>query len=320
MNVAYGEETILKKLLFLATISIASSTTALADVATPLVDINWIRQNSCKAGVVVLDIRNEMGGHSKTDYLRGHIPCAVYSDYVKDGWRAKVNNIPGMLPPIPQIEKLIGNLGIDNNTQVAIYSAGTSAKDMGSATRIYWTFKVLGHDNVSVLNGGYSAYIADKANKIETEMNESKPKTFVAHFRKDMYLTAADVGKALEEGTVLVDNRPSDQYLGINRAPDKVRRNGTIPGAKNLPESWLIDNDFSGKFRSVAVLENLYQYAGVPLEGEEINFCNTGHAGSLGWFVSSELLGNKRAKLYSGSMAEWSADPKAAVEQKIKVE
>ena len=308
------------RILLLTAVWLASTGgAAFASTDGPLVDTSWIKQNSCKSDVVVLDIRNELDGHSKMDYLRGHIPCAVYSDYMKDGWRAKVNNIPGMLPPLPQIEKLIGRLGIDGNTQVVIYSAGSNALDMGSATRVYWTFKVLGHDDVSILNGGYAAYTADKANKIETGMNQPKPKTFVAKFRKDMYPGKADIEKASKDGILLVDNRPHDQYLGINRTPATVKRNGTIPGAKNLPESWLTDNN-GGKFRSAAELEKLYKAAGVPLKGESINFCNTGHWASLGWFVSSEVLGNKLAKVYDGSMAEWSADPKAPMEQKIKVE
>ncbi|MBZ0092554.1 MAG: sulfurtransferase [Sulfuricellaceae bacterium] len=310
----------MKRITILAALWLAAASGAVfAATASPLVDIDWAKQNSCKAGVVVLDIRNELDGHSKLDYLRGHIPCAVYSDYMKDGWRAKVNNIPGMLPPVPQIEKLIGSLGIDGNTHVVIYSAGTNALDMGSATRVYWTLKVLGHDEVSILDGGYNAYAADKANKIETGMNTPKPKAFVAHFRKDMYPAEADVEKAAKGGVVLIDNRPSDQYLGVNRTAATVKRNGTIPGAKNLPESWLTDNN-GGKFRSAAMLVKLYKDVGIPLKGEEINFCNTGHWASLGWFVSSELLGNKQAKVYDGSMAEWSADPKAAMEQKIKFE
>ncbi|MHB1244930.1 MAG: sulfurtransferase [Sulfuriferula sp.] len=309
----------MKQILFLTVVWLAAaSTTVFAASATPLVDTNWIKQNSCKPGIVVLDIRNQLDGHSKMDYLRGHIPCAVYSDYMKDGWRAKVNGIPGMLPPLPQIEKLIGSLGIDDNSHVVIYSAGTNALDMGSATRVYWTLKVLGHDDVSILNGGYAAYTANKANKIQTGMNQPQPKTFVAKFRKDMYPTEADVEKARKSGDILVDNRPNDQYMGVNRS-GTVKRNGTIPGAKNLPESWLTDND-GGQFRSVAELEKLYKNAGVPLKGEEINFCNTGHWASLGWFVSSEVLGNKQAKVYDGSMTEWSADPKLPVEQKIKVD
>ncbi len=288
-----------------------------ANAADPLVDAAWVKANSCKAGVVVLDIRNKLDGHSKTDYLRGHVPCAVYSDYLKDGWRSKVDNVIGQLSPVPKLEKLIGGLGIDNNTHVVIYSAGKNALDMGSSTRVYWTFKVLGHDNVSILNGGYAAYTADKSDKIQRGNNAPKAKTFTAHFRADMVASKEDVQKAIKQGITLVDNRPSDQYMGINRHP-KAKRNGTIPTAINLPESWLTDNN-GGKFRSVAELKKLYKVADVPTKGEEITFCNTGHWASLGWFASSELLGDKKVKLYDGSMVEWSADPKLPMEDKVDV-
>ena len=295
----------------------ASGGTALA-ASQPLVDANWVKENSCKPGVVVLDIRSAIDGGSEVDYLRGHIPCAIYSDYMKGGWRAKVDNVPGMLPPLPQIEKLIGSLGIDNQAHVVIYSGGNNATSMGSATRVYWTFKVLGDDNVSILNGGYAGYTADKTNKIQTGMNAPKPASFAAHFRPELDATKADVEKARAQHVALVDNRPSDQYLGINRpGPDK--RAGTIPGAKNVPESWVTEND-GGKFRDATELKKLYKNAGVATKGAQINFCNTGHWASVGWFASHEILGNKQARMYDGSMVEWSADPKAPMEQKIKTE
>jgi len=286
--------------------------------APPLVNVGWVKANSCKSGVVVLDIRNRLDGHSRTDYLRGHIPCAVYSNYLKDGWRSKVDGVVGQLSPVPKLEKLIGGLGIGNKTHVVVYSAGTNALDMGSATRVFWTFKVLGHDNVSILNGGYAAYTKDKHNKIQRGNNKPKPTNFTAHLRRDMIATKQDVENAKKDGYKLVDNRPHDQYMGVNRHP-KAKRNGTIPGAINLPESWLTANN-GGKFRSVAELKKLYSLADVPTQGKEITFCNTGHWASLGWFTSAELLGDKNVKLYDGSMVQWSADKSLPMEDQAKVQ
>lgn len=287
---------------------------AQAASAPPLVDVAWVKANSCKSGVVVLDIRNKLDGHSRIDYLRGHIPCAVYSNYLKAGWRSKVDGVIGQLSPVPKLEKLIGSLGINNKTHVVIYSAGTNALDMGSATRVFWTFKVLGDDNVSILNGGYAAYAADKNNKLQRGENKPTPATFVAHFRPDMIASMAEVEKAKKDGYMLVDNRPHNQFLGVNKHP-KAARYGTIPGAVNLPESWLTQNN-GGKFRSVAELKHLYALAHVPTHGKEITFCNTGHWASLGWFASSELLGNKHVKLYDGSMVQWSADKALPMEDR----
>lgn len=275
-----------------------------AFAANPLVDVDWIKEHSCDSGVRVLDIRNPLDGGSRTDYLKGHIPCAVHTDYLAGGWRGLVDNVPGQLPPTDKIAKLIGDLGIDNDTHVVIYHHGKNAIDMGSATRVYWTMKVLGHDEVSILNGGYLAYAKVEGIKIEKGNNKVDAKTFKANLRKDMLVSAMDVKNSLSDGkTTLVDLRPQHQFIGINRHP-KSTRNGTIPGSKNLPESWMTVNG-GGTFRNKADLSKLYKIAKIDPDAEQINFCNTGHWASIGWFANSELMGNKKSKLYDGSMVEW---------------
>jgi len=83
--------------------------------AEPLVDVEWVKANTGKADTVFLDVRGGIAGKSKTDYLRAHIPGAVYTDYLKDGWRSKdESGTPGQLAPIDKLEALIGGLGIDN--------------------------------------------------------------------------------------------------------------------------------------------------------------------------------------------------------------
>lgn len=146
----------------------------------------------------------------------------------------------------------------------------------------------------------------------------AEPKTFTAHLDKDMIATAEDVKAAKAKGVVLVDARPEDQYAGINRNP-LATENGTLPGAKNLPSGWTTENG-GGKFRPIAQLKQLYKVAGVPVSGEQITFCNTGHLASIDWFVSSELVGNKKAKLYAGSMVEWTMKRAGPVEQKVKLQ
>jgi len=275
-----------------------------AFASEPLVDVEWIKANSCGDGVRVLDIRNPLDGGSRTDYLKGHIPCAVHTDYLAGGWRGLVDKVPGQLPPTDKIAKLIGDLGIDNETHVVIYHHGKNAIDMGSATRVYWTMKVLGHDKVSILNGGYLAYAAIEGNKIEKGNNKVEAKTFKADLQEDMLVTAADVKNSLNDGkTTLVDLRPQHQFIGINRHA-KSSRSGTIPGAKNLPESWMTVNG-GGTFRTKTDLNKLYKVAKIDPDAVQISFCNTGHWASLGWFVNSELMGNSKSKLYDGSMVEW---------------
>lgn len=281
--------------------------------ATPLVDVEWLKANLGKPNVVVLDLQ------PVADYLRGHIPGAVNTNFEKDGWREERarDKVPDMLPEdTTKLAQLIGKLGIDNNSHVVIVLPGKTNIDMGWATRIYWTFKVLGHDELSILNGGMNAWTADKKNPLQAGPVNVLAKTFTVHLRRDLLATADDVKAALaSKKVVLVDNRPEDQHVGINRNP-KATQNGTLPGAKNLPSPWLTENG-GGTLRSRAQLEQLYKIAGVPTTGPQINFCNTGHFAANGWFVSHELLGNKDAKLYDGSMVEWTKNKLGPVEQKV---
>jgi thiosulfate/3-mercaptopyruvate sulfurtransferase len=292
--------------------------------ADPLVDAAWVKANIGKPGVVFLDVRGKLAGKSKADYIRGHIPGAVWTNYLKDGWRSKdKGGTAGQLSPTPKLEKLIGSLGIDNSTHVVIVPQGGKALDMGTATRIYWTFKVLGHDNVSILNGGMVAYtkqVDDKkkpVNPLEKGVVKATAKTFTASLRKDMIITKADVKMAMDEKVTLLDHRPNNQFVGVNRHR-LAKRYGTIPGATNLPENWITKGG-GGTFRRPAELAKLYSAVGSDPKARQINFCNTGHWASLGWFVSHELMSNKESKMYDGSMIEWAADKSLPMEQRVKI-
>ncbi len=288
--------------------------TRMAFAAEPLVNVDWVKANLDKPGIVYIDFQ------PPTEYLRGHIPGAVNSNYGKDGWREEraSDKVPDMLPAkLDALGEMIGKLGIDNATHVVLVPPGMSSTDMGIGTRVYWTFKVLGHDNVSILNGGMAAWTKDKANPLQAGAAKTAAKTFKVSVRKDMIVTMDDVKKAKAAGVLLVDNRPEDQYVGINRHP-KATESGTIEGAKNLPNGWMTVNGM-GQFRDKKQLEQLYKVASVPASGEQINFCNTGHWASVGWFVSSELMGNKKARMYDGSMVEWTMLKGGSMEQKVKL-
>lgn len=300
----------LKKIMAAAVAAFALS--GAASAAEPLVDSAWVAANAGKPGVVFLDTR------AKTDYLRGHVPGAVHTDYAKDGWRVeRADKVPDMLPSdLNTLAKLIGGLGIGNADHVVVMPPGANSTDVGIATRIYWTFKVLGHDNVSVLNGGVAAYDRDKANPQAQGAVAPAAKSFAIAPRMAMVATLEDVKKAMAAGIPLIDARTEDQFVGINRHP-KAKISGTIPGALNLPQSWLTENG-GGAFRGKAQLESLLKLSKVPASGDQIMFCNTGHWASIGWFVASELLGNKQVRLYDGSMVEWTVQEGIPMETRVK--
>ena len=284
----------------------------------PLVDAEWVAQNGCRDDVRVLDIRSEkIDGESREAYLQGHVPCAVHSDYVKAGWRAKADGVPGMLPAADRLERLIGGLGIDEPTQVVIAPLGQDAKSMAAAARVYWTFKALGHDRVSILDGGTRGYPREGSRALAKGAVTAEPKAFVARPRPGMLVSRDEISRAAERGVALVDYRRADEHLGINRNA-KTQRAGTLPGARNLPLEWLTA-DNGGTLRSPESLRQLMGLAGIDPDAPQIAFCNTGHNSSLGWFVASELLGNGDARLYDGSMAEWTRSSELPIERKVAI-
>ena len=292
-----------------------------ARASSPLVDVAWLLQHSGQENLVVLDLRGPR------DYRRGHVPGAVNTSYGRDGWRVRgPRGTPGMFPagakPLAALARTIGNLGVANHSHVVLLPYGDSAGDMGVATRIYWTFKVLGHDAVSILDGGMAAYtrqrLADKrtpVNPLETGASMRPAQQFAVALRQDMLVHGDDAAAALARGVPLVDARPNLQFIGLQRS-GSVLRAGTLPGAMSLPGQWLTENG-GGKFRDQSTLRRLYGIADVPVEGELISFCNTGHWASLNWFVSSELMGNRRVRLYDGSLAEWTRRAGSPLELKV---
>jgi len=286
-----------------------------AFAAEPLVDVAWVKANIGKPGVTFVDLQ------PTSDYLRGHIPGAVNTDYYKSGWlQERADKVPEMFPidTPDKVAEAIGKLGIANDTHVVVVTTGVASRNMAHGTRIYWTFKMLGHDNVSLLDGGMATYSKDKSNRLDNGAVTPTPKSFKANLHKTLLATADDVKKAVAGGKVtLVDNRTDDLFIGVTQSP-KTTQAGTLPKARSVPTSWLTVDD-GGQLRSRAQLAQLFKHAGVPSSGEQMYFCNTGHLSTLGWFVSHELLGNKQAKLFDGSMAEWTMLKVGPVEQKVSL-
>ncbi|MDX0536411.1 sulfurtransferase [Sinorhizobium medicae] len=296
----------LASLAFTLTV-LASS--ALAAEVKPLVDAEWVKAKAGDENVVILDIRDKVAETELGD--KPYIEGAVVAPYASAGWRTEVDGVPGMLPPLEQITKLIGDLGIDNDDHVVIIPWGTDSSEFGGATRIYW--KYLGHDEVSILDGGWRQYDAAGGAR-SAEPAKPEPATFAAEPQEELLATTEEVAAALEAGKKLIDGRPAEQYEGKSKSPI-VRANGTIPGSANIEHSKLYSKDHA-LFARPETVKALTEAVGLAADEENITFCNTGHWASVTWFALSEVLGNKKTSMYDGSMAEWTADPARAVENK----
>ena len=277
--------------------------------ADPLVTPKWLNERLADTDLVVLDIRSAIDGGGAQAYAAGHIPKSVHSDYDKAGWRVTRNNVPFMVPTVPELEKLIGDLGIDEDTHVVVVPAGVSVLDLGSATRTYWTLKYAGVKNISILDGGIAAW-RTAGLPLETGTNAPSPKIFTATVDKSILAEAADVesieGKG---GATLVDARPASFFLGKEKAPAS-KAYGRIPGALNIDSAEFYDSE-SNRLKAKAALAVV---ADTAPAGPIVNYCNTGHWASTDWFVFHELLGRKDAKLYAGSMVEWTSNDSRPIE------
>jgi thiosulfate/3-mercaptopyruvate sulfurtransferase len=277
--------------------------------ADPLVSAEWLKANSDR--VVIVDIRDKI---ADTDLgAKPYIEGAVVAPYASAGWRTEVQGVPGQIPPTEQIAKLIGDLGIGNDAHVVIVPWGTDSSEFGGATRVYWTFKYLGHDEVSILDGGWRQYDAAGGARAEKPATP-QPATFTATVHEELRATTADVEAALAAGTKLVDGRPAEQYEGKSKSP-VVARLGTLPGAVNIPHSNFYSKDYA-LFAKPETVASLTQAVGLAGDEKNITFCNTGHWASIAWFALHEIEGNKNTGMYDGSMAEWTADPNRPVELK----
>ena len=280
---------------------------ATAATAQPLVDVDWVAGNLDNENVVLIDLRNKIDKGSYETYLDGHIPSSLHSDYLKDGWRVGRDDVVGLLPTEAEFEALARKLGISAGSHVVLIPAGVNSTDFGSSARAYWTFKVFGHDKVSILNGGYAAWVAAYPGQIETGAPVAPaPGDFVARFQPQGYVSMEQVAALVESKgkTTLLDGRNEAQFYGEAKHP-KATNPGRIPGAKMLFQETAYDVE-TNKLKSVDELQTLY--AAVDAGQPVISYCNTGHWAATNWFVLSEVLGRKDVKLYDGSMVEWTAN------------
>ncbi|PTM42919.1 sulfurtransferase [Bosea sp. 124] len=260
--------------------------------------------------LVVLDIRSSVDGGGKAAFEVGHVPGAVHSDYVADGWRAKVGNAPGMLPPLDHLAALSGRLGIKPHDDVVIVPAGVSATDFAAAARIYWTLKLIGHGQQAILDGGFKAWAADGSRPVESGPSSPSPAAPYPVVMQQRLRSTSDATLIASRSKLatLVDGRSASYFEGREKAAEAMRA-GHIPGAVSRDYAEAFD-PATGGLKPQSALTALF--GDVP-QGPAISYCNTGHTAALNWFVMSELLGRDEVALYDGSMTDWTQDPERPV-------
>jgi thiosulfate/3-mercaptopyruvate sulfurtransferase len=260
-----------------------------------LVDADWVEAHLGDPGVVLVEVDEDTSAYDK-----GHIPGAVKIDWKKD-----------LQDPVRRdfvdkhgFEELLSARGIGNDDLVILYGGNNN----WFAAYAYWYFRIYGHQNVKLLDGGRKKWELDSRDMVtevpqraRTSYHASDPDTSIRAFRDEV---VAAIGERN-----LVDVRSPDEFSGKLLAPahlpqEQAQRGGHIPTAKNVPWSKAANDD--GTFKSDEDLRKLYQdEAGLDFSKDTIAYCRIGERSAHTWFVLHELLGLPRVKNYDGSWTEY---------------
>jgi thiosulfate/3-mercaptopyruvate sulfurtransferase len=260
-----------------------------------LVDADWVQAYGSDPGVVLVEVDEDTSAYDK-----GHIKGAVKIDWkqdLQDPVRRDFVDRAGF-------EALLSARGIGNGDTVILYGGNNN----WFAAYAYWYFKLYGHQNVKLLDGGRKKWELESREMV-TEVTQ-RPATSYSAREQDTAIRAFrdEVVAAIGQRN-LVDVRSPDEYAGRLLAPahlpqEQAQRGGHIPSAKNVPWSKAAEED--GSFKSDDALRALYaDQAGVDLGKDTIAYCRIGERSAHTWFVLHELLGQPNVKNYDGSWTEY---------------
>jgi thiosulfate/3-mercaptopyruvate sulfurtransferase len=260
-----------------------------------LVDADWVQAHLGDPGIVLVEVDEDTSAYGK-----GHIKGAVKIDWKKD-----------LQDPVRRdfvdragFEKLLSERGISNDDTVILYGGNNN----WFAAYAYWYFKLYGHHNVKLLDGGRKKWeldsremVTDGAHRAPTSYHAQEQDRSLRAFRDDVVAAIGELN--------LVDVRSPDEFAGRLLAPahlpqEAAQRGGHVPTAKNVPWSKAAQDD--GTFKSDDDLRTLYgDEAGLDFGRDTIAYCRIGERSAHTWFVLHELLEQPNVKNYDGSWTEY---------------
>src|ERR1700730_5395948 len=266
----------------------------------PLVSTDWLAAHLNDANVKVVDASYKMPGitpPAKDDYLKAHIPGAVFFDV--DAVSDHTNPLPHMFPNAEQFGRDVGALGIGNGDMVVVYDAGGWI----AGPRAWWMFLSYGHTNVRVLNGGLKKWRAE-GRPVASGAVTPKSATFEAAFDagrvRSIQQMIANIASKAEQ---VIDARASDRFEARVGEPRPGLRPGHIPGSRNLPYNNLFDPT-TGAMKPLDQLRAAFSSAGVALDKPIVTSCGSGVSAAV-WTLPLYRLGLENPALYDGSWSEW---------------
>ncbi|WNG86794.1 sulfurtransferase [Mycobacterium sp. ITM-2016-00317] len=268
-----------------------------------LVSTDWAESNLDAPNTVFVEVDEDTSA-----YDTGHIPGAIRLDWKKD----LQDPVRRDFVDAAQFSKLLSERGVSNDDTVILYGGNNN----WFAAYAYWYFKLYGHENVKLIDGGRKKWELDARPLSKDPV--SRPQTSYSAKEPDLSIRAFRDEVIAAIGTKnLVDVRSPDEFSGKILAPahlpqEQSQRPGHVPTAINVPWSKAANED--GTFKSDEELAKLYGEAGLDGSKDVIAYCRIGERSSHTWFVLRELLGHKNVKNYDGSWCEYGSLVGAPIE------
>ena len=275
---------------------------ARADV---LVETDWVAEHLDDPRVRIVESDEDV-----LLYEVGHVPGAVKIDWHVD----QQDQLTRDFIDREAFERLMSARGIANDTTVVFYGD----RNNWYAAYTYWLFKMYGHEDCRIMNGGRAKWEAE-GRPLVRDVPQYPPTEYRAK-EADLSIRAFrdEVLEQMKAGRPLVDVRSPEEYSGqvihmANYPQEGAQRAGHIPGAKNIP--WATAANPDGTFKSAAALREIYAGKGITPDQTVVAYCRIGERSAHTWFVLTQLLGYPDVRNYDGSWTEWGSLVRAPIER-----
>lgn len=272
-----------------------------------LVSTDWLAAHIKDPDLRILDASwylPDAGRDARAEYKAAHIPGARFFD-IEEISDAR-SDLPHMAPPVEKFMSRMRSMGVGDGHQIVVYDGA----GLLSAARVWWLFRLMGHRDVAVLDGGLPKWQAE-GRAVEDMAPIVKDRHLTVRFQNHLVRDVTQVSQASKLGTTqVVDARAAARFRGDAPEPREGLRAGHIPGSFNVPYTDLLNTDKTMK--SLDDIRAVFEQAGVDVSKPMITTCGSGVTAAI-LALALERLGNTNWSLYDGSWAEWGMFPTVPV-------
>lgn len=278
-------------------------------MSSALVETDWLADRLGSGEVRVVDASWHLpnaGRDGYSEFLGKRIPGSIFFDV--DALSDTTSPLPHMLPSADEFAQAISALGISSDDRIVVYDS----HGLFSAARVWWTFHVMGHESVAILNGGLPKWMAENRPVENGKADDPEPGSFSAQLDAGRVRDMAQVRTALASSDAQVlDARPKPRFDGTAPEPRPELKSGHMPDSLNLHYSALIGDD--GTLKPASDLADLFDGAGVDRTQPIITTCGSGVTAAI-LTLSLHELGCHDTSLFDGSWTQWAGDPDSVIE------